>query len=174
MRPHGLQSTRPLCPWDSPGKNTGVSCHFLLQGIFPTQESNPGLLHCKQVLCQLNYKGNQILRVLKVWCLWFPTAWRLLRYMPLSRKCLCKSVCDERTEPMRGVEKNSLSSKDRLSGWSGSPEHYCITHHTETRLVLIFFPPPPPLFSLSVFEIKEFFLPNCAGRQILERCNRKC
>ena len=33
--------TRLLCPWDSPGKNTGVSCHFLLQGIFPTQESNP-------------------------------------------------------------------------------------------------------------------------------------
>jgi len=33
-----------LCPWDSPGKNTGVGCHFLLQGIFPTQGSNLGLL----------------------------------------------------------------------------------------------------------------------------------
>jgi len=33
-----------LCPWDSPGKNTVVGCHFLLQGIFPTQGSNPGLL----------------------------------------------------------------------------------------------------------------------------------
>ena len=33
-----------LCPWDSPGKNTGVGCHFLLQRIFPTQESNPYLL----------------------------------------------------------------------------------------------------------------------------------
>ena len=33
-----------LCPWDSPGKNTGVGCHFLLQGIFPTQGSNPHLL----------------------------------------------------------------------------------------------------------------------------------
>ena len=39
-----------LCPWDSPGKNTGVGCHFLLQGIFPTQGSNPGLLHCRQIL----------------------------------------------------------------------------------------------------------------------------
>ena len=38
----GLQPTRILCPWDSPGKNTGVGCHFLLQGIFPTQESNIG------------------------------------------------------------------------------------------------------------------------------------
>ena len=35
---------------DSPGKNTGVDCHALLQGIFPTQGSNPGLLHCRQIL----------------------------------------------------------------------------------------------------------------------------
>ena len=37
LGPHGLQPTRLLCPWDSPGKNTGVNCHALLQGIFPTQ-----------------------------------------------------------------------------------------------------------------------------------------
>ena len=37
-------SDRLPCPWDSPGKNTGVGCHFLLQGIFLTQGSNPGLL----------------------------------------------------------------------------------------------------------------------------------
>ena len=43
--PHGLQPARLLCPWDSPGKNTGVGCHFLLQGIVPTQGSNPNLLH---------------------------------------------------------------------------------------------------------------------------------
>ena len=36
--------TRLLHPWDSPGKNTGVGCHFLLQGIFPMQECNPRLL----------------------------------------------------------------------------------------------------------------------------------
>ena len=39
----------------SPGKNTGVGCHFLLQGIFPTQGSNLGLLHCRQILNHLNY-----------------------------------------------------------------------------------------------------------------------
>ena len=39
---------RLLCPWDFPGKNTGVGSHLLLQGIFPTQGSNPGLLHCRQ------------------------------------------------------------------------------------------------------------------------------
>ena len=38
-------TTRLLCPWDSPGKNTGAGCHALLQGIFPTQGSKPRLLH---------------------------------------------------------------------------------------------------------------------------------
>ena len=50
LRPHGLQPTRLLHPWDFPGKNTGVGCHFLLQGIFLTQGSNPGLPHCRQTL----------------------------------------------------------------------------------------------------------------------------
>ena len=43
LRPHGLQPARLLCPWDCPGKDTGVGCHFLLQGIFPTQGLNPYL-----------------------------------------------------------------------------------------------------------------------------------
>ena len=49
LRPHGLQSTRLLCPWDSPGMNTRVGCHFLFQGIFLTQGLNLGLLHCRQI-----------------------------------------------------------------------------------------------------------------------------
>ena len=43
---------------DSLGKNTGVDCHALLQGIFPLQESNPGLLHCKQILYYLSHQGS--------------------------------------------------------------------------------------------------------------------
>ena len=43
---------------DSPGKNTGVGCHTLLQGIFPTQGSNPGLLHCRQILYRLSHQGR--------------------------------------------------------------------------------------------------------------------
>ena len=50
LQPHGLQPARLLCPWNSPGQNTGEGCHFLLQGIFPTQGSKPGLLHCRQIL----------------------------------------------------------------------------------------------------------------------------
>jgi len=45
-------------PWNSPGQNTGVGSHFLLQGIFPTQGSNPGLLHCRQILYQLSHQGS--------------------------------------------------------------------------------------------------------------------
>ena len=45
LPPHGLLPARPLCPLDSPGKNTGVGCHALLQGVFPTLGLNPGLLH---------------------------------------------------------------------------------------------------------------------------------
>ena len=47
-----------LCPWDSPGKNTGVGCHFLLQGIFPTQDLNPSFLHCRWILYPLSQLRN--------------------------------------------------------------------------------------------------------------------
>ena len=43
---------------DSPGKNTGVGCHALLQGIFPTQGLDPGLLHCRQILHHLSHHGS--------------------------------------------------------------------------------------------------------------------
>ena len=56
--PHGLQPTRLLCPWGFPGKDTGVVYHFLLQGIFPTQGLNLGLLHCRWILHWLSYQGS--------------------------------------------------------------------------------------------------------------------
>ena len=46
---------------DSPGKITGMGCHFLLQGIFLTQESNPGLPHCRQILYFLSRQGSIVL-----------------------------------------------------------------------------------------------------------------
>ena len=55
LQPHALQPTRLLCPQDSPGKNTGVGCRFLLQRIFPTQGLNPGLPHCRQMLYHLSH-----------------------------------------------------------------------------------------------------------------------
>ena len=43
---------------DSPGKNAGMGCHFLLQVIFPAQGSNPGLPHCRQILYHLSHQGS--------------------------------------------------------------------------------------------------------------------
>ena len=53
LQPHGLYS-----PWNSPDQNTGVGSLTLLQGIFPTQGSNPRLPHCGRILYQLSHKGR--------------------------------------------------------------------------------------------------------------------
>ena len=59
LRYHGLWPTRLLSAHaDSPGKNTGVDCHALLQGIFPTWGLNPGLLNCGQILYHLSHQGS--------------------------------------------------------------------------------------------------------------------
>ena len=63
LRPHGLYT-----PCTSPGQNTGVGSLSLLQGIFPTEGSNPGLLHCRWILYQLICKGSP--RVLE--CVAYP------------------------------------------------------------------------------------------------------
>ena len=54
LRPHGLLPARLLCPWDYPGKNTRVGCHFLLQGIFLTQVPN---LH---LCCLLHWQAGSL------------------------------------------------------------------------------------------------------------------
>ena len=59
LQPHGLHPTRLLCPWDFPGKDTGVGCHFLLQEIFPAQELNPGLPH-----------GRHHRQMFTIWATW--------------------------------------------------------------------------------------------------------
>ena len=53
LQPHG-----PYSPWNSPDQNTGVSSSSFLQGIFPTQELNRGLLHCRWILYQLSCQGS--------------------------------------------------------------------------------------------------------------------
>ena len=49
-----IAACQALCPWNSLGKNTRVACHFLLQGIFLTQGSNLGFLHCRLTLYHLS------------------------------------------------------------------------------------------------------------------------
>ena len=67
-RPHELWSTRLLCPWNSPGKNTGVGSHPLLQEIFLTQRLNPSLLRCRQILDCLTHLGSPSIRLACNWC----------------------------------------------------------------------------------------------------------
>ena len=94
LRPHGLQPTRLLSPWDFPGKSTGVGCHCLLQGIFPTQGSNPGLPHCRQTLYPLSHQGSPEIR--KCWQTSAPgslSKTALSHFLPFhlcSQRCLSK------------------------------------------------------------------------------------
>ena len=68
LLPHGLYS-----PWNSPGQNTGVGSVSLFWGIFPTQGSNLGVLHCRQILYQLSHKGSpRILEWVVTGCCWKP------------------------------------------------------------------------------------------------------
>ena len=61
LRPHGL-----FGPWSPPGQNTGVGNHSLLQGLFPTQKSNWGLLHWRYILHQFTYQGSLCFYTLKI------------------------------------------------------------------------------------------------------------
>ena len=56
VMPWTMKPVRLLCLWNSPGKNTGVGCHSLLQGLFPCQGWNLGLLHCEQILYCMSHK----------------------------------------------------------------------------------------------------------------------
>ena len=90
LRPRGLKPTRLPYPWDSPGKHPGVGCHCLFQGIFPAQESNPGVLHCRQIpyhlshfiLCSLFFQCSSIYLICfyngKRQTLWDCTFWTSL------------------------------------------------------------------------------------------------
>ena len=80
---HGLQHARLFCPWGSPGKDTGVGCHFLLQVIFPTQGSNPGLLHRRRTLSPSEPPGKD-------------TSYHLSHFYCTARSVGKESACDAR------------------------------------------------------------------------------
>ena len=91
---------------DSPGKNTGVGCHSLLQGIFPTQGSNPDLLHCRQTLYHLSHQ-----EVKRMW----------YAYMMGYCVSVCSALSDFAT-PWTVACQASLSMEfPRQEYWSGVP-----------------------------------------------------
>ena len=81
LQSHGLWPARLLCPWDFPGKNTGVDCYFLFQATFLTQVWNPrllGLLNCRKILyCWATGEGHREIKNKKK---------NYLQYLP---KCVC-------------------------------------------------------------------------------------
>ena len=110
LQPHGLQSPRLLCWWDFPGKSTGVGCHFLLQGIFPTRGLNPGLLHCRRTLYPLSHEGSRE-KQLKPQCDITP---HLLEWS--------WSTKEERTNAGVNVEKREfLYTIDGIISWLQTP-----------------------------------------------------
>ena len=94
--PQRLQSTRN--PWNSPGKNTGVGRHSLLHGIFPTQDSDLGLLHCRWILYHLSHQGST-----KIFIFWLH---------PLSMWDLSSLTRDQTHSPARecAIKTNMLFS----------------------------------------------------------------
>ena len=96
LQPHGLQPTRLLCPWDFPGKNTGVGFCALLQGLFLTQGLNPHLLcllHCRLILSSLNHRvicyaaiNNQ-----NITYYWACLVVHLVKNLPVVQETTCKA-----------------------------------------------------------------------------------
>ena len=79
--PHGLQHARLLSPRDSPGKNTRVGCHSLLQGIFLTRGLNPGLLHCRQLPYRLSHLALGLDGTMTAWSSGLQTRAELLPWV---------------------------------------------------------------------------------------------
>ena len=90
--PHGLWPTRLLWPWDSPGKDTGVGFHFLLEEIFPTPRSNLCHLHDRQTVYPQSHRGSPcVIQAMHVCMLsrfscvqLFVIPWTVVRQAPLS------------------------------------------------------------------------------------------
>ena len=121
LQRHGLQPTSTLCPWNSPGKNTGVGCYFLLQGIFLTQGSNPQL-------CLLHWQADSL-----------PLA---APGKPTASKCQKKPIYKE-AKLLKALTLKALRfhviSPGLCSLWNQSMET-----NTKKLTVTSEVPPPPP------------------------------
>ena len=145
--PFELEPARLPCPWGSSGKSTGVGCHFLLQGIFPTQESNLHLLcllHCRQMLYPLSHQRSPKAATLQLkfenknkfsWILNFFKGWNgkcyIILVLPQLKREKSSRTKKGEPSPMPGAVGSSLSStpatRGELYGF-GSPrpnKHLC-------------------------------------------------
>ena len=89
LQPHGLEPTRLLCPWNSPGKNTGEGYHSLLQGLFSTQGWKPGLPHCRRIfIIRATRKPSSVVSRCRFHAAFHPGQYRLTRSVLLIRVAL--------------------------------------------------------------------------------------
>ena len=165
-----MVAPRVLSPWDSPGKNTGVGSHFLLQGIFPTQGSNPGPLHCRRILYHLSTQllintvpnslllsGNACLYITlalqlrtfpscpTLWSWWVQILSQVRKSSLLShdcmRSCACRPVFEEGVDSTRDDWGKEEAWKLLTS--SGRLEHWFFFLSPQTH----FCPQPPILLN---------------------------
>ena len=116
--PHGLKSARLPCPWDSPGKNTRAGCHFLQQGIFPTQGSNPHVLHWQAHSLPLRHQGSPCIHIyihthIYICVLFFISQMTIL-WSPVWRPLQCQlKLLAPLSIPRTGTIKNILANPQR-------------------------------------------------------------
>ena len=112
LRPRGLYN-----PWNSPGQNTGVGSCSLLQRIFPTQGSNVGLLHCRQILYQLSHQGRLEHSVFSKTCppekLFYqsPNYWGFMRASPAWEKKGPSQAASNLPHEGKEIPNSKLSTK---------------------------------------------------------------
>ena len=111
-----IERARRLCPWDVPGKNTGVGCHFLLQGIFPTQGSNPNRLHWQVDSLPLSHQGSP-----SFWLpLWLPLTLPINVRVKVKIPQLCPVLCNPMDCSLSGSSVHGILQA-RILEWVASP-----------------------------------------------------
>ena len=118
-----------ISPWNSPGQDTGGGNLSLLQGIFPTHGSNPGLLHCRQILYQLSHKGSP--RILE----WVAYPWQIFQTQESKHGLLhCRWILYQLSyqgSPQKVESKNQKGGPKRQkpAGMYGLAFCFCLFHH---------------------------------------------
>ena len=133
-------------PWNSPGQNTGVAIFSLLQGIFPTQELNPRLLHCRQTLYQLSHKGilfhpeedhklNEKIAFRMGWNIWKQCNWQGINLQNIQTAYEAQCIYIKSVQFSCSVAQLCLTLCDPMNqSTPGLPGHHQLTEFTQTHV----------------------------------------
>ena len=137
----------PLCPWNSLGKNTGVGCHSLLQGIFPTQGSNLGLLHCRWILYCLNHQETPITSKDALMNGKWKLSWKMAQLFALQMGRLQSTYYPSLpgAHSGRGLDISLLATFPRLPSlpptyWCFTGSHQTLAHKSSPQSLLLWEP----------------------------------